>query len=147
MAAWRSRVERVLVEGEFDVLHLEQALILLDQRVLRLGQDLDQRILVEVLQRREHRQAADEFRDQAELQQVLRLDLAEDLAGAAVLRRIDLGAEADRGRRAAVGDDLVQAGEGAAADEQDVGRVDLQELLLRMLAAALRRNARRPCLP
>ena len=31
-------------------------------------------------------------------------------------------------------------GERAAADEQDVGGVDLQELLLRMLAAALRRN-------
>ena len=31
-------------------------------------------------------------------------------------------------------------GEGAAADEQDVGGVDLQELLLRMLAAALRRH-------
>ncbi len=31
-------------------------------------------------------------------------------------------------------------GEGAAADEQDVGGVDLQELLLGMLAAALRRH-------
>ena len=38
------------------------------------------------------------------------------------------------------GDDLFEAGEGAAADEQDVGRVDLQELLLRMLAPALRRH-------
>jgi hypothetical protein len=37
-------------------------------------------------------------------------------------------------------DDLLEADEGAAADEQDVGRVDLQELLLRMLAAALRRH-------
>ena len=52
----------------------------------------------------------------------------------------DLGAEADRGRPAARRDDLLQAAEGAAADEQDVGGVDLQELLLRMLAAALRRH-------
>ena len=37
-------------------------------------------------------------------------------------------------------DDLVEAGEGAAADEQDVAGVDLQELLLRMLAPALRRH-------
>ena len=35
---------------------------------------------------------------------------------------------------------LSRPDEGAAADEQDVGRVDLQELLLRMLAAALRRH-------
>src|SRR5512135_2228938 len=36
--------------------------------------------------------------------------------------------------------DLVEASESAAAHEQDVGRVDLQEFLLRMLAAALRRH-------
>ena len=37
-------------------------------------------------------------------------------------------------------DDLVEADEGAAADEQDVGRVDLVELLVRVLAPALRRH-------
>ena len=29
---------------------------------------------------------------------------------------------------------------GAAADEQDIGRIDLHEVLVRVLAAALRRN-------
>ena len=43
-------------------------------------------------------------------------------------------------------DDLVEADERAAADEQDVGRVDLQELLLRVLAAALGRHVARSCL-
>ena len=37
-------------------------------------------------------------------------------------------------------DDLLEAVERAAADEQDVGRVDLQEVLVRMLAPALRRH-------
>src|SRR4029450_6670782 len=37
-------------------------------------------------------------------------------------------------------DDLVEADEGAAADEQDVGGVDLEEFLVRVLAAALRRH-------
>ena len=134
-------VERLVLERQVGVLHLEQALILLDQRVLRLGEDLLQRVLVEVLERRDDRQAADEFRDQAELQQILRLDVAEHLAGAAVVGRLHLGGEADRGPLAARGDDPLEAGERAAADEQDVGRVDLQELLLRMLAAALRRHA------
>jgi hypothetical protein len=110
------------------------------QSVLRLGQDLLQRCFVEVAERRDHRQAADELGDQAVLEQILRLDLAEDFAGAAILRRDDLGAEADRGRTAARGNDLLQAAEGATADEQDIGGVDLQELLLRMLAAALRRH-------
>ena len=104
------------------------------------SQDALERGLVEIVQRRDHRQAADEFGDQAEFEQVLRLDLAEDFAGLAVLRRLHLGAKADRGCPAARRDDLLQAGEGAAAHEQDVGGVDLQELLLGMLAAALRRH-------
>ena len=35
---------------------------------------------------------------------------------------------------------LVEADEGPAADEEDVGRVDLEELLVRVLASALRRH-------
>ncbi len=53
-----------------------------------------------------------------------------------------MGAEAHRLALHAVGDDLLETREGTAADEQDVGRVDLKELLLRMLAPALRWNAR-----
>src|SRR5690606_27168712 len=36
------RLQRVVGQLEADVLHLEQPLVLLDQGVLRLGQDLDQ---------------------------------------------------------------------------------------------------------
>ena len=43
-------------------------------------------------------------------------------------------------------DDLLQAGEGAAHDEQHVRRVDLDELLVRVLAAALRRDRGRRAL-
>ena len=136
----RDGAQRLFVELEADVLHLEEPLILLDQRVLRLGEDVDQRALVEVVERRHHRQAADEFGDQAEFQQILRLEILEDLAGLALLGAAHLGAEADRGALAPLGDELLQPGEGAAADEQDVGGVDLQELLLRMLAPALRRH-------
>src|SRR5690606_28438534 len=64
--ALRDGDERVLVEGQVDILHLEQALVLLDQRVLGLGQNLDQSGFVEILERGQHGQTADEFRDQAE---------------------------------------------------------------------------------
>src|SRR5688572_29734520 len=37
-------------------------------------------------------------------------------------------------------DDLLEPLEGATADEQDVGRVDLDEVLVRVLPAALRRH-------
>ena len=43
-------------------------------------------------------------------------------------------------------DDLVEAGERAAADEQDVRGVDLDELLVRVLAPALRRHRGRGAL-
>ena len=51
-----------------------------------------------------------------------------------------LSAKADGLAADAAGDDVFQADEGAAADEQDVGRVHLDVLLLGMLAAALGRH-------
>ena len=43
-------------------------------------------------------------------------------------------------------DDLLEAVEGPTADEQDVRRVDLDEVLVRVLAAALRRHVRQRAL-
>jgi hypothetical protein len=65
-----------------------------------------------MLKRRHDRKPADEFRDQAVLEQVLRLDVAEDLALLSILGRDDLGAEADRARPAARGNDLLEAAGG-----------------------------------
>ena len=143
----RDGVQRLFLEAQLDAFHLEHALILLGQRVLRPRQNFDQRRFRQIAQRREDRQTADEFRDQAEFQQIFRLHFAQHFAGAAFVGRAHIGAEAHRRAMRARRDDLLQAGKRAAADEQDVGRVDLQEFLLRMLAAALRRHARRPCLP
>src|SRR6185437_9395279 len=134
--------ERVFLNREIGVLHLEQTLILFDERVLRLGQDPLQRILVEILEGRDDWQTADEFGNETEFQQILRLDLAKDFARAPVVGRLNLGGKADRGALAARRDDPLEAGKRPAANEQDIGRIDLQELLLGMLAAALGRNAR-----
>src|SRR5215471_338566 len=134
--------QRLLRQREIDRLHLEQRLVLFHQRILGLGENELERGFVEVLERGHDGQSADEFRDQAVFQQVLRLDLTEDFAGLAVLRRQDRGAEADRGRPPAGGNDFLEPIEGAAAYEQNVGGVDLQEFLLRMLASALRRHRR-----
>src|ERR1700730_10971066 len=123
-----------------DALHLEQPLILLHQRVLAIHEDALGCQLVEILKGGQHGQPPDEFGDEAVLQQILRRDLAEDFAGAAVFRRDYLGAEADRARPAARRDDLLEPGEGTAAYEQNIGGVNLQEFLLRMLASALRRT-------
>ena len=92
--------------------------------------------------RGDHRQPADELRDHAELEQVLGHDLGEHVAGVdrrpwSAWRRRSRALLAD-----ALLDDLLQAGERTAHDEQHVGRVDLDELLVRVLAPALRRHRR-----
>ena len=66
--------------------------------------------------------------------------MAEDLAEVLLLQPADVGAEPDALLADAALDDLLEARERAAADEQDVRRVDLDELLMRMLAPALRRH-------
>src|SRR4030095_15002442 len=42
---------------------------------------------------------------------------------------------------------LVEADEGAAADKEDIGRVDLEEFLVRMLASTLRWHVGDPAFP
>ena len=70
----------------------------------------------------------------------MRLHELEELADVALTLALDFTSEAERGLVRAVLDDLIEPVERAAADEQDVRRVDLDELLLRVLASALRRD-------
>src|ERR1700677_3494307 len=88
--------KRLFLDCQVGVLHLEQALILFNERVLWLGQDLLQGVLVEILKSRDDGKTTDEFGNEAEFQQILRLDLAEHFARASVVGRLNLGGKADR---------------------------------------------------
>src|SRR5579859_96262 len=134
------RVEAALLEDQLDVVQREELLVLLDQRVLRLGEDAHDVLLIEVVQGHDDRQAADELGDEPVLQQVLRLHLLERLGHGLALDLRVRRAEADRAPADALLDDLLEPVERATADEQDVGGVDLDEILVRVLAPALRRN-------
>jgi hypothetical protein len=90
---------------------------------------------------RDNRQPADELRDQPVGDQILGHHVLEQLLGVAVLLGAQVGAEADRVLADPPLDDAVEVGERAAADEQDVGGVDREELLVGVLAPALRRHA------
>src|SRR5438477_3573131 len=138
----RDRLERVVGEAELHVLVLEQLHVLPRDRVARLREDLDERRLVELVQRADDRQAADELGDEPVLDQVLRLELLQRGADVAAAQRFHVGLEAERLLADAPLDLLVEADEGATADEEDVARVDLEELLVRVLASALRRHVR-----
>src|SRR5690606_6605094 len=88
------RVEGVVGEVELDVFELEELLVLLDEGVLGLDQEADERLAVEVRHRAHHGEADDELGDQAELQQGLREDLVEDRAEVLLVRLPDVGTEA-----------------------------------------------------
>src|SRR3954453_20031455 len=136
------RLERVRRELQLDTVELEELLVLPDERVLRLGEDPDERLTVEVVHAGDDRQPADELGDHAVRQQVFRHDVAEDVGGVDVSFAVQRGAEAD----ALLADpplyDLVETRERTADDEQHVGGVDLDELLVRVLAPTLRRHRR-----
>src|SRR3954467_5115776 len=138
----RDRPQRVVGELELHTVELEELLVLLHVRVLRLREDVDQRIVVEVVDVGDDGQTTHELGDQAELEQVLGEHRREQLADVLLLAGRDLGAEPDTLAPDPRLDDLVEPGERSAADEQDVRRVDLDELLVRVLAAALRRHTR-----
>ena len=70
----------------------------------------------------------------------MRLDLTQELAVVLLASGSDLGAKAHALAVKTAFNDLFKTFKCAAADEEDVVRVDLNELLMRMLAPALRRN-------
>ena len=78
-------LQRLVGELQVGLFHREQPLVLLGERVLRLGEHADQRRLVERRERADHRQPADQFRNHAELDQVVRSDVRQRLGQALVV--------------------------------------------------------------
>ena len=64
-----------LGELQLAAFQAEKLLILLDQRVLRLGEDADERLDIQRFKRGTQRQSADKFGDHAEFHQIFRLHL------------------------------------------------------------------------
>ena len=126
---------------KLNVLELEHLAVLAHHGVLGLGQDRHQVVLVERLRLGYDRRTSHKLGNHAKGIEVLRKHLTKQVV------LVDRGGAGDLGVKAhtlvahAIGDDLVQTHKGTAADKQDVGRIDLQQLLLGMLAAAGGRNA------
>src|SRR3954452_16020214 len=138
----RDRGERLVGEDQLDAVELEEALGLLHERVARLGEDGDEIVSRQLMDYGDDGQTPDELRDQPVLDQVLRQHLLEELAGVLVRLRRDRRPEADAPVADPPLDHLVEVRERAAADEEDVRRVDREELLVRVLAPALGRHRR-----
>src|SRR5690606_32043286 len=140
----RDGLDSVVGELQLDTVDLEHPLVLLDQSVARLGEDVGERPDIERRHGRDDRQAPDELGDQPELHQVLGQHVLVTLPG--LLGGVQLGTETQTLLAGPRLDDLLQTGERPADDEQHVGGVDLDELLVRVLAAALRGHGGRGAL-
>src|SRR5713226_5945107 len=127
----RDGLESVVGEAQADVFEFEEALILLEERVFRFGEDAHERALVEIVHDAGEGQAADKFGNQAVADQITRLHLLEQF-GVALLRRggSGIGVEAERAAAGALLDNFFEADEGPTADEQNVGGIDGGEFLV-----------------
>src|SRR5690606_22425234 len=138
--ALRNSADGIRQDFELHVFHGKQFLELLDERVSGLRKNSDQCIFVKFLQSRHDRQATHKFGDETKFDQILRLRFAEEFAHALFALGTDRGGKADAGAFAAVTDNFFQAVECTTHNEQNIGGVDLNEILVGMLATTLRRH-------
>ena len=75
--------------------------------------------------------------------QIFRLDILQHLANVlAEILAFDFCIETNAAFFRTIADDLIETRERTATDEQDIGGINLQKLLLRVLSSTLRRNRR-----
>src|SRR6185437_11276713 len=137
----RDRLERIVGKAQAHVLKFKKPLILAHERVLGFGEDAHQRGLIQIAEHTDDRQAADKFRNQTVANQVGGLSLFKDFDIAARGRgRLRIRVEAKGLLPHPALDNLLESDECPAADEQDVRGIHRRELLVRVLAPALRRH-------
>src|SRR6476660_940711 len=136
----RQRPQRILGKGQPNTVHRHEFGILLHHRVLRIGQNHEQLVLGEGVQSADHRQPSDKLRDQSEGKQILRLDGMDRLPRDRVGIPSVTGMKAHRRPTKATLDNLVETDESATANEKNLLGINLDVLLMRMFAAALRRH-------
>ena len=90
MARWAIASSAAIFEIQRHMIQLQQLAILPAERIFRLGQDAHQILLRQAVEAGDHRHTADQLRDQAELQQIVRLHLREQRADVALLLALQL---------------------------------------------------------
>ena len=138
---FRNGVKRFGCELQIDLIKIKELLILADKAVFRLCEDAHKCGFVEVAQRGDDRQTTDKLRDEAELDEVVRGNFFHPLRVIKLVFALDDRVKAQRLRFGAALNDAFKAVERTAADEEDVRGIDVDDLLLRVLSAALWRDA------
>mmetsp|Transcript_43411 Transcript_43411/g.132080 ORF Transcript_43411/g.132080 Transcript_43411/m.132080 type:complete len:264 (-) Transcript_43411:735-1526(-) len=129
--------EAALGHVQVDVVHGEEVPILLDEGVLGRRQNVDEILHVESLGRNDDGESSHELGDHPVVDQIPGYGAVEVFALHLVIVELllHLGPESDGGGVHAAVDDALEARVGPAADEEDVGRVDLEEIAAGVLAA------------
>ena len=86
---------RAVFKFQLHAVERQQLCILLDDCILRLTQDTNQRRFVEIIQRGDDRQSAHKLGNQPVLDDVMRIDIPIDAARSLFLLRFNLAAETD----------------------------------------------------
>ena len=113
--------------------------ILLQKAVAGLLEYANHLIDAQVFQRGDDRQTADQLRDQAKFDQIVRDQILQCFALGDFLFAADFRAKTEGGRIGPLFDNPFNPLKCAAADKEDITGIDLDHLLLRMFAAALGR--------
>ena len=131
---------------EADAVGLHELLVLSDQGVFGLGQDSYQCFFVQFVEGDEDGKSADKFGGQAVLDEVLRSQVPELFREGFLCFDIEGRAEAEGVLAGFSGKEFLDSGKSTAADEQNIARIELDALLVGVLAAALRRDGRHSAL-
>ena len=118
---------------------LEKFLELLSERIARLGENAHESLPIQRVHRRDHGQSPNELRDEPELVQILRGRLGEQVVLIDDVAAV-IDVEPDRTGPNTLVDDVLQPSECPRDDEENVRRVNLQEVLVRVLASTLGRH-------
>ncbi len=127
-------------EVQLAILHREQRLELFDQRVLGLFEHLHQALYAEWLEVADDGQATHQLGDQTELHHIFDLNLGNQLSVGLFVQTASTISKTQRLVTEPITNDLFDADERSANDEQDVAGVQLNVLLLGMFTSALRWN-------
>src|SRR5579875_171739 len=137
------RPQRTLGESQFDILIFEQPLVLANKSILRLGQNFNQRLLIQVAQDADYGQSSHKLRNQSVANQIDRLDLFQQLDIAASGQGLlgFFGNVEPQGLLSdAPFDDFFEADERPTADEKNIRRINRGKFLMGVLPSALWRN-------
>jgi hypothetical protein len=113
---------------------------LLHHRVLCIGQNRDHLVFGKGVEATDHRQSSNEFGNHSKSEQVFWFHVADSLLSQSFFHFQGRAAKAHHLLTDALLDDFVEPDKRAAANEKNLLSIDLDVFLMRMFAAALRRN-------